>query len=139
VKESNVLAAGGLLVAIALLTLAALAPVFRSSNPPRWTTYGWVGELVTVAIVCTLVLGLGYLGAGAIEAFQTGPNYVHLGLVAAVLFVSVVIWRRPNARTRLKAVDADATLDAGVAGTGEARGRTSASGRERASATVKTT
>jgi hypothetical protein len=116
------LATGGLLTAIALLTLAAVAPVFRSSNPPRWATYGWVGELVTLAIVCTLALGLGYLGAGAIEAFQTGPDYLDLGLLAVVLFVSVVIWRRLKARARLKAVEADAGLHARVPGTGEARG-----------------
>jgi len=111
------LATGGLLTAIALLTLAAVAPVFRSSNPPRWATYGWVGELVTLAIVCTLALGLGYLGAGAIEAFQTGPDYLDLGLLAVVLFVSVVIWRRLNARARPKVVEADA----GLHGTEEAR------------------
>jgi hypothetical protein len=115
------LATGGLLTAIALLTLAAVAPVFRSSNPPRWTTYGWVGELVTLAIVCTLALGLGYLAAGAIDAFQTGPDYLDLGLLAVVLFVSVVIWRRLNARTRFKAVEADAGLHARVPGAMEAR------------------
>jgi hypothetical protein len=115
------LATGGLLTAIALLTLAAVAPVFRSSNPPRWTTYGWVGELVTLAIVCTLALGLGYLGAGAIEAFQTGPDYLDLGLLAGVLVVSVVIWRRLNPRARPKAVEAGASLHVRVPATGEAR------------------
>jgi hypothetical protein len=120
-EDSNLLATGSFLTAIALLTLAAVAPLFRSSNPPRWTTYGWVGELVTLAIVCTLALGLGYLGAGAIEAFQTGPDYFDLGLLAVVLFVSVVVWRRLNARARLKAVEADARLHARVPGTGEAR------------------
>jgi hypothetical protein len=91
VKDSNMLAAGGILVCVALLTLAAVASVFRSSNPPRWTTYGWVGELVSLAIVSTLALGLGYLSAGAIEAFQTDPTHVDLRLLAVVLFVSVVI------------------------------------------------
>jgi hypothetical protein len=131
VKESDMLATGGILLGVALLTLAAVAPVFRSSNPPRWTTYGWVGELVTVAIVCTLALGLGYLGAGAIEAFQTGPNYADFGLLAVVLFVSVVIWRRLNARARSKAVEADAKLHAHVPGTGEARSSGLAAGAER--------
>ena len=115
------LATGGLLTAIALLTLAVVAPVFRSSNPPRWTTYGWVGELVTLAIVCTLALGLGYLGAGAIEAFQTGPDYLDLGLLAVALFVSVESWRRLNARERPKAVEADTSLHARVPETGEVR------------------
>jgi hypothetical protein len=90
-KDSNMLATGGILVCVAVLTLAAVAPVFRSSNPPRWTTYDWVGELLTLAIVCTLALGLGYLGAGATEAFRTGPNYDDLGLLALVLFRSVVM------------------------------------------------
>ena len=88
------LAIGGLLVCAALLLLAVVAPVFRSSDPPRWTTYSWAGELVTLAIVCTLALGLGYLGAGAIDAYQTGLDYLEVGLLAAVVLVSVVLWRR---------------------------------------------
>jgi hypothetical protein len=88
-----VLAAGGLLAAIALLALAAVAPVFRRPNPPRWTTRGWIGELVTLAIVCTLALGLGYLAAGALAAFQTGPDHVDLGLLVGVALIAVVIWR----------------------------------------------
>jgi hypothetical protein len=115
------LATGGLLVCIALLTLAAVAPVFRSSNPPQWTTYRWVGELVTLAIVCALALGLACLGAGAIGAFQTGPGYLDLSLLAGVLVVSVVIWRRLKARAGPKAVEADAGLHARVPETGEAR------------------
>jgi hypothetical protein len=92
------LAIGGLLVALALLGLAVVAPVFRRANPPRWTRRGWIGELVTLAIVCTLALGLGYLGAGALAAFQTGPDYGDLGLLAGVALVTVVIWRRLKAR-----------------------------------------
>ena len=112
------LATGGLLMSIALLTLAAVAPVFRSDNPPRWATYGWVGELVTLAIVCTMALGFGYLGAGAIAAFQTGADYLDLGLLGVVLLVSVVLWRRLNARP--KAVAADASLHAFAPGSGQA-------------------
>ena len=114
------LATGGLLVAIALLTLAAVVPLFRSDNPPRWTTRGWVGELVTLAIVCMLALGLGYLGAGVIGTAQTGPDYLDLGLLAVVLFVSVVISRRLSARTRPEAVAADANFDAFAPGSGQA-------------------
>lgn len=94
------LAIGGLLISIALLTFAAVAPIFRRSNPPRWTTHGWASELVTLAIVCTLALGVGYLGAGAIGAFQTGPDLYDLGLLAMVLLVSIAIWRRLRARSR---------------------------------------
>ena len=97
-RESDVLAAGGLLVAIALLALAAVAPAFRTAKPPPWTTRGWIAELITLAIVCTLALGLGYLGAGALAAFQTKPEYVDLGLLAGVVLVAIVIWRGLKAR-----------------------------------------
>jgi choline-glycine betaine transporter len=123
-KESNMLATGGLLVCIALLTLAVVAPVFRSSNPPEWTTRGWIGELVTLAIVCTLALGLGYLGAGAIAALQTGPAFIDLGLLAVVLLASVVIWRGLQARARAKAVEADASGYARVAESRQAQSGT---------------
>jgi hypothetical protein len=93
------LATGGLLTCVALLTLAAVAPVFRRSNPPRWTTHGGVAEAITLAIVCTLALGVGYLGAGAITAFQTRPDYLDLGVLAGVALVAVVIWRGLKART----------------------------------------
>jgi hypothetical protein len=102
------LATGGLLVAIALLTLAAVAPIFRSSKPPRWAARGWVGEAVTLLIVCILALGVGYVGAGAIAAFQTGPDYLDLGLLAAVALGAVLIWRTLKARARPRAREADA-------------------------------
>ena len=109
-------------MSIALLTLAAVAPVFRSDDPPRWATYGWVGELVTLAIVCTMALGLGYLGAGAIDAYQTGADYLDLGLLVVVLLVSVVLWRRLNPRA--KAVGADARTHALAPGSGQAHSDT---------------
>jgi hypothetical protein len=114
------LATGGLLVSIALLTLAAVAPLFRSSDPPRWTTRGWVGELVTLAIVCMLALGLGYLGAGVIRTAQTGPDYLDLGLLAGVLFVSLMIWRRLSTGARPRALEADAGVHAFPPGSGPA-------------------
>ena len=108
------LTTGGLLVGIAVLTLVAVGPIFRSSNPPRWATRGWIGELVTLAIVCMLALGLGYLGAGAIDTAQQGIDYIDLGLLAVVLFGSVVIWRRLRARVRPRAIEADAVARAHV-------------------------
>ena len=114
------LATGGLLVAVALLALAAVAPVFRRADPPRWTTRGWIGELVTLAIVCTLALGLGYVGAGAVAAFQTGPDLVDLGLLAGVALVALVIWRWLKARagTTAGAVVAAASQPAPPSATG---------------------
>jgi hypothetical protein len=112
---ATMLATGGLLLSIALLTFAALVPMFRSSAPPQWTTRGWIGELVTVSIVCTLALGLGCLGAGAIDAFQTGPDWLDLGLLALVLLASIVIWRRLYA-ARPKAVEPAAGVDVHAAG-----------------------
>ena len=103
------LATGGFLVAIALLALAAVAPVFRRPDPPRWTKRGWIGELVTLAIVCTLALGIGYLAAGALAAFQTGPDFSDLGLLAGVALVAIVIWRWLKARAGATAGAATAT------------------------------
>ena len=108
------LATGGLLVSIALLTLAVLVPIFHSSDPPRWATRGWIGEVVTVALVSTLALGLVYLVAGAIDAFQTGPDYLDLGLLAVVLIASIAIWRRLKARPRQKAAEPAASVAACV-------------------------
>ncbi|MGH6897188.1 MAG: hypothetical protein ACREJ5_11675 [Geminicoccaceae bacterium] len=113
------LAIGGLLTCVALLTLAAVAPVFRSSNPPRWTTYGWVGEAVALAIVGTLALGV---GAGAIDAFQTGLDYADLGLLAGVVLVAVVIWRSLEARAQSRALEAGAAVRARVPASGDAGG-----------------
>jgi len=92
------LATGGLLLSLALLTLALLAPIFQRSDPPRWTRIGWLGEIVTVAIVCVLALGLVYLGAGAVQAVRTGPHALDLGLLAVVAAAAVLIWRRLKAR-----------------------------------------
>jgi hypothetical protein len=104
------LATGGLLLSIALLTLAALTPVFHSSDPPRWTTRGWIGEFVTVSIVCALALGLSFLGAGAIDTFQTGPDWLDIGLLALVVLASIGIWRRLRA-TRSEAAEPPASID----------------------------
>lgn len=103
------LAPGGLLVAVALLTLAAVAPLFRREDPPRWTTRGWIAEPITLAIVCTLAIGLGYLGVSAVAAAQTGVDYLDLGLLAGVALVAIAVWRWLKARApRAARVDAGA-------------------------------
>jgi hypothetical protein len=103
-----VLAIGGLLVCVALLTLAAIARVVRSSNPPRWTT-NRVGEIISLAIAGSLPLGLACLGAGLIGAVQTGPDYLDLGLLAVVLLVSIVIWLGLSGRIRPRVFETDAS------------------------------
>jgi len=105
------LATGGLLVSLALLTLALLAPIFHSSDPPRWTTRHWIGEIVTVSIVCVLALGLVYLGAGAIDAVRSGPQLLDLGLLAVVLAAAILIWRRLKARAPRAAAGPAASQD----------------------------
>jgi hypothetical protein len=110
-----VLTIGGLLVCVGILTLAAVAPAFRSSDPPQWTRRGWVGELVTLTIVCTFAIGVGYLGAGAIGAVQTGPDVLDLGLLAGVLVVAAMVWRRLNARVRPRALAVAAVAPAQAA------------------------
>ena len=117
------LAIGGLLVAIALLALAAAARVFRRADPPRWTTRGWIGELVTLAIVCTLALGLGYLAAGAVAAFQTGADFVDLALLAGVALVAILIARKLSARARPRGLEAAGRVPANLPESGPTQGR----------------
>jgi hypothetical protein len=107
------LALGGLLTCAAVLALAALAVVFRSSSPPRWTASYWAGELISVGLVTLFALGLAMLVAGAVGAYREGLQLVELGLLAAVLLAALLIWRSLGLRARLRAVatepgDADA-------------------------------
>jgi hypothetical protein len=63
-----------------------------------------------VTIICALALGAVHLGAGTIEAFRTGPDYLDLGLLAVVLLASILIWGGLNTRPRQKAVAPDASV-----------------------------
>jgi hypothetical protein len=110
------LATGGLLIAVGLLMLALFVPMFRRSDPPQWTTRGWIGELVTVGLVSTLSLGLACFVAGAIDAFRASPDPLDLGLLAVVLIASIAIWRRFKASTRPKAVAPPARTDVAASG-----------------------
>lgn len=112
--ESHMLAIGGLLAGAALLAIVILAPLFRRPEPPRWTTYQLVGELITVAIVSLLALGIGSIGAGLVEAFRDGADAVQLGLFAASLAAVVAVWRWLNARTALAASATEAASGQGV-------------------------
>jgi hypothetical protein len=102
------LALGGVLSCAALLALTALALVFRRPNPPRWTMYSRADELVAIAIVCALAMGIDYLAAGVISAREEGPDPIDIGLLAAVLIVSFMLWRRLNFFARARALDAEA-------------------------------
>jgi hypothetical protein len=109
-KASNLLATGGLLTRAALVTLVAVAPVFRRREPPRWATYGSADESHPLAIICTLALGGGGLASGTIDAWRRGLDYVDLGLLATVSSVAVVIWRRLSAHAGPRALEADARM-----------------------------
>jgi hypothetical protein len=119
-----------LLVCAAVLTLAAIGPLFRRNDPPRWTTYGWVGELVTLAIVCAFALGIASLGAGAIEAVQTGPDYLDLVLLAAVVVVAVAVRRWWKSRVGPGALQAEP--DPSVVASDDTAGPGAAAAAERA-------
>ena len=97
---------GGLLTSAAVLTLAALAIVFRSPNPPRWTTTSWAGELISVGLVSLFALGLAMFVAGAVDAYREGLRLIELGLLAVVLFGAFLIWRRLDVRARFRATAA---------------------------------
>jgi hypothetical protein len=98
------LALGGLLTCAAILALAALALVFRSPDPPRWTTSSWAGELISVGLVSLFALGLAMFVAGAVGASREGLQLVDLGLLAAVLLGALVIWRRLDLRAGFRAM-----------------------------------
>jgi hypothetical protein len=104
-----VLAIGGLLICVVLLTVAAVARLVRSSNPPRWTTHDGVGQIISLALACTLPLGLACLGAGLIGAVRTGPDYLDLVLLAVVLLVSIVIWLGLSRRIWPRVFETDAS------------------------------
>jgi hypothetical protein len=97
------MALGALLTCSALLALAVLAIVFRSPNPPRWTTSTWADELISVGLVSLFALGLATFVAGAVSASREGVQLVDVGLLAAVLLASVVIWRKFDLRARWRA------------------------------------
>lgn len=101
------LALGGFLSSAAVLALAALALIFRRPYPPRWTTYWWADELVAIAFVCALAMGIGYLCAGVIEAREQGPDLVDAGLLVLVLVVSFMLWRRLAFFARARMLDAE--------------------------------
>ena len=97
---------GGLLTCVAILALAALAIVFRSPNPPRWTTWSWAEELISVSLVSAFALGLAMFVAGAFRAYQEGLPLVDLGLLAVVLVGAIVIWRRLDLRAGFRVITA---------------------------------
>jgi hypothetical protein len=103
------LALGALLTCSALFGIAAVAILFRRPDPPRWTTRSWAGEFVAIALVCALALGMGYLVAGSISAYQQGLEAIDLGLLAAVLALALVAWRKLNLRERWTAMTAETT------------------------------
>ena len=93
---------GALLVCGAVLAFAALTLIFRHPEPPRWTKRSGAGEIVTIALVTLLTFGVGYLAAGAIAAYQEGPDPVDLGLLAVVIAATVVAWRHLDMRRQLR-------------------------------------
>jgi hypothetical protein len=112
---TNMLAIGGLLISVGLLTLAVLVPVFRRSDPPRWTTPGWIGEVVTVGLVSVLALGVACLAAGFFDALQAGPDILDIGLLAVVVVAAILIRPRLTAWARAKASIPAARVDVAAA------------------------
>jgi hypothetical protein len=100
------LAFGGLLTCAALLALAGCALLFRRPGAPRWTTYSICHELVAIAIVCVLAIGLGYLAAGVIGALEHGVDFMDVALLTGILLATFVILRRLRVFERVRAYEA---------------------------------
>jgi hypothetical protein len=117
------LALGAFLTYGAFVTLAVFALVHRRPDAPRWVTASWAGEVVSIAIVAMLAMGVAELIAGATSAYQDGPDLVDLGLLAVVLLAAILIWRKLDLRARMRApaVDSRASLQ-GAGGAEAGRG-----------------
>jgi hypothetical protein len=59
--------------------------------------------LISVGLVSLFALGVTIFVSGAVSASREGVQLVDLGLLAAVLVASVVIWRRFGLRARWRA------------------------------------
>jgi hypothetical protein len=77
-----------------ILAFVILYPIFRQPVPPRWTQNGLIAEVVTVALVAGFACGIFLIVAGLIKVAQTGISLLHIGLLAVVLVVLAMAWRR---------------------------------------------
>ena len=107
------LATGGVLISIGLLTFTLLVRIFRRSDPPRWTTRGWVGEIVTIGLVSMLALGATCLIAGVIGMVRDGADLLQVALLALVVLLALVIGRKLRSNAQV-AAGAAAPLPAGT-------------------------
>lgn len=98
---------GVLLIAVAVLAMAGMAIVCRKPDPPGWTRSFVLVELITVSIV-------GLLATGAIEAVtfflveQPVFGTREAGLLAAIIAIFCLAWRRLKVRSTLKSYAAGA-------------------------------
>jgi hypothetical protein len=103
------LALGVLLTCFALLGMASRRYSFDVAIRRAGRPAPGPGESVAIALVCVIALGMGYLGAGSIDAYQQGLEAVDLGLLAGVIASRLVVWRKLDLRKRLRAMAADET------------------------------
>jgi hypothetical protein len=96
--EIDMLTLGGLLVAGSIVLLIVLTPIFRSPDPPSWTTAPLVGELVSIGLVSMAACGIAFAGAAAAEMIQHGVDLFRLGLMIAVVLAIGLIGRQIVAR-----------------------------------------
>jgi hypothetical protein len=101
--RAKMLELGGLLISGSVLLLAVLGPVFRHPNPPRWTTWPFVGEFTSIGIVSTLAFGIAFFVTGVMDFIQNGVNFVHIALLLVVLVAVIFFGRWIIARALPKA------------------------------------
>lgn len=99
------LALGGMLIGVTIVALGLLLPICRDPDGPSWVRRSLIGELMTVALVTMLALGLGHVGAGIVRQVEQGVDPIDIGLFLAVLAAVVAVWPRLRVRARLRAIE----------------------------------
>jgi hypothetical protein len=118
------LAMGAVLTGAAVFILGLITPIFRRPDPPRWTRMALVGELITVAIVSAMTLGLGFLAIGIFHTLKGDEPLLDLVIFGALVVASVVFLRWRRARIALAASPAPLGTPANdLAGAAKARPR----------------
>ena len=92
---------GTLFVALAVLGFTVLMLASRKPSPPAWTSYTLTHEIVAIGTVSLGGVGIALVIQSIGLFIQQPPTALHVILVASILLVFVVVWRRLRVRATL--------------------------------------